>query len=93
MNYDGTLKYPYKGLQREAIRCVTHRGDGVELWLPWCTASALDPLFRMEDAYGCMGIDNIVGKAESGVASAPRLDDSRYVRKLGLVRLPEEATY
>jgi hypothetical protein len=93
MNYDGTLKYPYKGLQREAIRCVTHRGDGVELWLPWCTASALDPLFRMEDAYGCIGIDNIVGTAENGVDDAPRIDDSRYVRKLGLVRLPEGATY
>ena len=52
----------------------------MELWLPWCTASALDPLFRMEDAYGCMGIDNIVGTAESGVASAPRLDDSRYAQ-------------
>lgn len=125
MNYDGTLGYPKRGLQREAIRCVTHRGDGVELWLPWCTAAALDPLFRMEDAYGKIGIDNILPKSqETRTAQAttntaqatantaqaatnpapgsmqkptqgtrPRLDESRYVRKLGLVRLPDGKTY
>lgn len=91
MNYDGSLGYPLKGLQREAIRLVTHRGDGVNLWLPWCTASALDPLFRMEDAYGAIGIDNIVGKSYK--RNFRRLDESQYVKKLGLVRLPDGKTY
>ena len=93
MNYDGSLKYPHKGLQREAIRLVTHRGDGVNLWLPWCTASALDPLFHMEDAYGKIGIDNIIGAFGKTRAGSDELDDSRYVRKLGMVRLPDGKTY
>lgn len=103
MNYDGSLKYPLRGLQREAIRCVTHRGDGVALWLPWCTASALDPLFRMEDAYGQMGIDHILGPKAPLPAPPSRGRASlqaplparglRYARKLGVVRLPDGVQY
>ena len=44
MDYDGTLGYAYRGLQTEALRLVTRWGDGVNLWLPWVTASALDPI-------------------------------------------------
>lgn len=49
MDYDGSLGYAYRGLQTEAIRVVTPRGYGVRLWLPWVTASALDPLFKIND--------------------------------------------
>lgn len=59
MDYDGTLGYALHGLQTEAIRIVTPRGYGVKLWLPWVTASALDPLFKMKDAYNEIGIDKI----------------------------------
>lgn len=94
MNYDGSLGYYKRGLQREAIRCVTHRGDGVALWLPWCTASALDPLFRMQDAYGNYGIDNLLPQSATRASgNAPLLDDTRYVQKLGMVRLPDGKTY
>jgi len=93
MNYDGSLHYPWRGLQREAIRCVTHRGDGVALWLPWCTAAELDPIFRMEDAYGQIDIDDIVGSSSGATRSAARLNSSRYTRKLGMVRLPDGVTY
>ena len=95
MDYDGSLHYAFRGLQREAIRCVTHRGDGVALWLPWCTAAELDPLFRMEDAYGRMGIDHIVPQdADDGRTRVATLPDSRrYARKLGMVRLPDGVTY
>ena len=57
MDYDGTLGYAYRGLQTEALRLVTRWGDGVNLWLPWVTASALDPLFKIRDAYGDMDIE------------------------------------
>ena len=59
MDYDGTLGYAYRGLQTEALRLVTRWGDGVNLWLPWVTASALDPLFKIRDAYGDMDIERI----------------------------------
>ncbi len=62
MNYDGSLGYAFRGLQTEAIRVVTPRGYGVRLWLPWVTASALDPLFKMKDAYGGMEVTDIAGK-------------------------------
>lgn len=92
MDYDGSLRYAWRGLQREAIRCVTHRGDGVALWLPWCTAAALDPLFRMEDAYGRIGVDEITADG-SATSASMRLDASRYARKLGVVRLPDGIVY
>jgi len=93
MNYDGSLRYPLRGLQREAIRCVTHRGDGVALWLPWCTAAALDPMFRMEDAYGSIGIDDIASPAATTRAEGLPLNSARYARKLGMVRLPDGVVY
>ena len=92
MDYDGSLRYAWRGLQREAIRCVTHRGDSVALWLPWCTAAALDPLFRMEDAYGRIGVDEITANG-SATSASMRLDASRYARKLGVVRLPDGIVY
>jgi hypothetical protein len=60
MNYDGNLNYKYRGLQTEAIRVVTPRGYGVKLWLPWITASAVDPLLKFKDAFNEMDIDQIV---------------------------------
>ncbi len=71
MNYDGSLRYPWRGLQREAIRCVTHRGDGVALWLPWCTAAHLDPIFRTEDAYGVLSADDLFPVTTSAPKLAP----------------------
>lgn len=94
MNYDGSLRYPWRGLQREAIRCVTHRGDGVALWLPWCTAANIDPIFRTEDAYGVISSDDIFTTPATRSAPSPAaLDSRRYARKLGIVRLPDGKVY
>ena len=94
MDYDGSLNFAYRGLQREAIRCVTHRGDGVALWLPWCTAAELDPVFRMEDAYGFIDSDELPGfGGKSTRAAGAILNSSRYARKLGVVRLPDGVVY
>lgn len=62
MDYDGSLGYAHRGLQTEAIRVVTPRGYGVKLWLPWVTASALDPLFKLKDEYGSIDIKEIAAK-------------------------------
>ena len=80
MDYDGTLGYAYRGLQTEALRLVTHWGDGVNLWLPWVTASALEPLFKMQDAYGDMDIERIVSEP----LSALKQKDAVYAAYQGI---------
>ena len=59
MDYDGSLGYAFRGLQTEALRLVTPWGENVKLWLPWLTAAALDPLFRLKDRYGQFEINQI----------------------------------
>lgn len=80
MNYDGKLGYPLRGLQTEALRLVTHRGDGVNLWLPWVTATTLDPMYRLMDAYGDIDITAIGKLPREQLLEA----DSRYARTQGL---------
>jgi len=81
MDYDGTLGYAHRGLQTEALRLVTHWGDGVNLWLPWVTASALDPLFKMQDAYG----DIDVARIASEPLSTLKQKDAAYAAHQGIV--------
>lgn len=72
MNYDNSLGYAYKGLQTEAIRVVNPRGYGVRLWLPWVTASALDPLFKMDDAFGSTDVMTIANHSFSDLLQMDR---------------------
>ena len=81
MDYDGTLGYAYRGLQTEALRLVTRWGDGVNLWLPWVTASALDPLFKIRDAYGDMDIERIGTESLSTL----RQKDAVYAAHQGII--------
>lgn len=80
MNYDNKLKYPHRGLQTEALRLVTNRGDGVNLWLPWVTATQLDPLYRLYDAYGDVDLNTVCRKTVDEL----RTLDARYARTQGL---------
>ena len=80
MNYDGKLGYPLRGLQTEALRLVTHRGDGVNLWLPWVTATTLDPMYRLMDAYGSIDIATLAAQPRQQLLEA----DRRYAKTQGL---------
>ena len=80
MDYDGKLSYAMRGLQTEALRVVTQWGNNVNLWLPWLTAAALDPLYKFEDAFGSMEITEILGKGEAEL----RQDNLRFGRTQGL---------
>lgn len=62
MDCDGNLGYALRGLQTEAIRMINPRGYGVKLWLPWVTASALDALFMLKDAYNDIDVMRIASK-------------------------------
>lgn len=80
MNYDGKLNYAHRGLQTEALRLVTNRGDGVNLWLPWVTATAVDPYYRFLDAYGNIDLDEVTKMDKDELL---RLDE-QYRRTQGL---------
>lgn len=80
MDYDGALGYAFPGLQTEAIRVVTPRGYGVKLWLPWVTASALDPLYKMKDAYGQVGVSRIASRPLSELKQLDKI----YQNKQGM---------
>ena len=58
MDFDGKLGYAYRGYQTEAWGMRIPRGSGVNIWLPWLTATSLDPLMRMKDAYGVLEIED-----------------------------------
>jgi hypothetical protein len=65
---------------------------------PWNTFRNSNDLRNMqggmEDAYGQIGIDNIIGPSSTdGKRRVKKFDDSRYVRKLGVVRLPDGKVY
>ena len=68
-------------LIEEALRLVTRWGDGVNLWLPWVTASALDPLFKIRDAYGDMDIERIGTESLSTL----RQKDAVYAAHQGII--------
>ncbi len=70
MDYDGKLSYAMRGLQTEALRVVTQWGNNVNLWLPWLTAAALDPLYKFEDAFGSMEIPEILDRGEEELRQA-----------------------
>ena len=70
MDYDGKLSYAMRGLQTEALRVVTQWGNNVNLWLPWLTAAALDPLYKFEDAFGSMEIPEILQKGDAALQQA-----------------------
>jgi hypothetical protein len=58
-DWDGALSYAHPGLLTEALTLAPPRGHGVPVWLPWLTVAILDPMTRLQDAYGSMDIDEI----------------------------------
>ena len=58
-DWDGTLGYAHRALQTEAVSLSLLRGHSVRLWLPWLTVGQIEPLVRLQDAYGNMDIDAI----------------------------------
>eukprot|EP00040_Diaphanoeca_grandis_P033358 m.204228 g.204228 ORF g.204228 m.204228 type:complete len:730 (-) comp32881_c2_seq5:150-2339(-) len=56
LDWDGTLGYEYRGLMNEAVTLAPRRGHGVAKWLPWLTVAILDPMAKMEDAFGSVSL-------------------------------------
>ena len=82
MDYDGALGYPFRGFQNEALRLVTPWGDNVGVWLPWITASAIDPMMRLMDAYGDY---DVISLSQLGLDALRQMDDEYCSNPLRLM--------
>ena len=62
IDVDGSLGYAEPGLCTEALSLTVDgkrgRGNGVDVWLPWVTYSMVEPLVRLQEAYGMMDTPN-----------------------------------
>ena len=54
VDIDGSLGYGQPGLCTEALNLsIDHgRGRGVDVSLPWLTYSVIEPIVRLQEAYG-----------------------------------------
>lgn len=80
-DWDGTLGYAHPGLLTEALSLPPLRGHGVTLWLPWLSVAILEPLVRLQEAYGSMDIDQI----ETLPRSARLARDAQFARTHGFM--------
>jgi hypothetical protein len=84
MDIAGSLGYGHPGLCPEAIRIASPRGRGVDVWLPWLTFSMIDPMTRLQDAYGMLDAPAVGGQRLKELRSM----DRAYGRSLGLEHRP-----
>ena len=54
VDIQGSQGYGYPGLCTEALSLAPPRGQGVNTWLPWLSYSMMEPVVRLEEAYGVM---------------------------------------
>jgi hypothetical protein len=83
MDIDGSLGYGHTGLCTEALTLApSHvgRGHGVNTWLPWLTHSMIEPIVRLQEAYGLMDTPVVTGQQFLQL----RAKDKAYARSRGL---------
>jgi hypothetical protein len=54
MDINGSRGYGHSGLCTEALSLAPPRGRGVNTWLPWLSYSMMEPVVRLQEAYGMM---------------------------------------
>ena len=83
MDINGSLGYGHTGLCTEALYlCMggRGRGHGVNTWLPWLTYSMIEPIVRLDEAYGLMDTPTVTGKK----LKVLRRKDKEYAQSRGL---------
>ena len=81
VDVDGSMGYGQPGLCTEALTLATPRGQGVNVWLPWLTASVVEPMTRLEDVFGTMNLEAAAG---AGLGES-RTRDARYAQERAAV--------
>jgi hypothetical protein len=83
IDINGSLGYGHTGLCTEALTlCMggRGRGHGVNTWLPWLTYSMIEPIVRLDEAYGFMDTPSVTGKKLLEL----RAKDKEFARTRGL---------
>jgi hypothetical protein len=80
MDINGSLGYGHTGLCSEALSLAPPRGHGVNTWLPWLTWSMIEPITRLQDAYGFMDAPTATGDRLAEL----RRKDAEFGRTRGL---------
>jgi hypothetical protein len=83
IDINGSLGYGHTGLCTECLPlCMggAGRGHGVNVWLPWITCSMIEPIVRLDEAYGFMDTPTVEGKKLEEL----RAKDKEYARTRGL---------
>lgn len=83
LDINGSLGYGHTGLCSEALSlCMDGRGrgHGVNAWLPWLTYSMIEPIVRLDEAYGFMDTPTVKGKKLEEL----RRKDKVYAKSRGL---------
>jgi hypothetical protein len=88
MDINGSLGYGHTGLCTEALSLAPPRGHGVNTWLPWLTWAMIDPITRLEDAYGLTNTPTVTGDRLAKL-QAEDADFARF-RRLRSARLSGE---
>jgi hypothetical protein len=77
VDVNGSLGYAEPGLCTETLSLTVDgrrgRGNGVDVWLPWLTYSMVEPVVRLQEAYGMMDAPNNL--------SAEQLERARKIDK------------
>lgn len=58
-DYEGELGYKYKAMMPEATTVSDFSFRTVGTWLPWSGVANVEPISKMEDAFGDMNIENL----------------------------------
>ncbi|HEY3285028.1 MAG TPA: hypothetical protein VGN26_22375 [Armatimonadota bacterium] len=81
----GSLGYGHPGLCTEALVLAPARGRGVNVWLPWLTYSMIEPITKLEDAYGLSDAPVAKGAALRVLRAKDRaFGRTRGLRSLGI---------
>lgn len=84
MDINGSLGYGHTGLCTEGLTLAPPRGHGVNIWLPWLSWAMIDPLTRLQDAYGMMDTPTATGDR----LAALRAEDAALAKSRGLWSIP-----
>jgi hypothetical protein len=80
IDINGSLGYGHTGLCTEALWLAVPRGHGVGTWLPWLTYSMIEPIGKLQDAYGMMDTP----RAEGARLRELRIKDRVFGQSRGL---------
>ena len=61
VDINGSLGYGHSGLCPEVLRIASPRGWSANVWLPWLSCCMIEPIVRLQQAYGLKDVPRVDG--------------------------------